>query len=214
MARRRYEMGKRARSAEETRRRLVEATVALHAEQGIADTTMKQIAHRAGVSVGTAYHHFPTYDDAIVACGTHVTSVYKPPAEEIFTHGMTLADRVAALTRAMFAFYDWQVGLEDARRAADRFPIVRAFLDAEEEHRRAMSARALRPDLDDKRASDAFAVLLDIGVLRGLQRAGLTTAQASDIVSDIAATWINGQLKSGTAAAHSSQEDPNADKSR
>ena len=60
---RKYTLGRRGEAAEETRRRIVEATFALHAEQGVAATTMTQIAERAGVSVGTVYHHFATYDD-------------------------------------------------------------------------------------------------------------------------------------------------------
>ena len=69
MSPRRYAMETRAKTAEDTRRRIVEATYALHAERGIADTTMKDIAERADVGLGTVYHHFPTYDDAVRACG-------------------------------------------------------------------------------------------------------------------------------------------------
>ncbi len=56
-----YRQERRRYTAADTRRRLVEATVALHNEQGIAATSRKQIAERAGVSIGAAYHHFPTY---------------------------------------------------------------------------------------------------------------------------------------------------------
>ncbi len=62
---RRYRVQKRADSAAATRQRLVEAIYALHMEQGIVDTTMKQIAARAGVGIGTVYNHFPTYPDAV-----------------------------------------------------------------------------------------------------------------------------------------------------
>ena len=60
MSPRRYRLERRAETAGETRRRLVDATFALHVEQGISATTMTDIAARAGVSVGTVYHHFPT----------------------------------------------------------------------------------------------------------------------------------------------------------
>ena len=69
MKRRTYQLGRRAESAEETRRRLVQATFELHGEQGIAATSMKQIADRAGVGIGTVYHHFPTLDETVMACG-------------------------------------------------------------------------------------------------------------------------------------------------
>jgi len=64
---RKYHQEKRSATAEETRQRIVDATVALHAEKGIVATSVKDIAARADVGVGTVYHHFPTYDDVVRA---------------------------------------------------------------------------------------------------------------------------------------------------
>lgn len=47
-----------ARSRAETRRRLLEAAVALFAENGLHGVTSAQIARRAGVAAGTFYLHF------------------------------------------------------------------------------------------------------------------------------------------------------------
>jgi AcrR family transcriptional regulator len=47
-----------ARSRAETRRRLLEAAVALFAEKGLHGATSAQIARRAGVATGTFYLHF------------------------------------------------------------------------------------------------------------------------------------------------------------
>jgi AcrR family transcriptional regulator len=47
-----------ARSRAETRRRLLEAAVALFAERGLHGVTSAQIARRAGVATGTFYLHF------------------------------------------------------------------------------------------------------------------------------------------------------------
>src|SRR5690348_3474034 len=41
-----------------TRQKLFEATMALIAEQGFSDTTVDQIAERAGVAKGTVYYNF------------------------------------------------------------------------------------------------------------------------------------------------------------
>ena len=40
---------------EETRRRIVEATLALHTEKGMFDTSWRDIARRADVSAATVY---------------------------------------------------------------------------------------------------------------------------------------------------------------
>src|SRR4051795_8712199 len=69
MSPRKYDMGKRAAAAAETRRRIVEATHQLHKQQGIAATSWEDIAERAGVGVGTVYRHFPTPDDLLPLCG-------------------------------------------------------------------------------------------------------------------------------------------------
>src|SRR5512139_3256514 len=47
-----------ARSRADTRRRLLEAAVALFAESGLHGVTSAQIARRAGVATGTFYLHF------------------------------------------------------------------------------------------------------------------------------------------------------------
>ncbi len=53
------------RSAE-TRRRLMEATVACLHERGYAHTTTVEIAARAGVSRGAQLHHFPTKNELVI----------------------------------------------------------------------------------------------------------------------------------------------------
>src|SRR5512134_2321145 len=47
-----------ARSRADTRRRLLEAAIALFAEAGLHGVTSAQIARRAGVATGTFYLHF------------------------------------------------------------------------------------------------------------------------------------------------------------
>ncbi len=65
MSPRRYRMSNHAASAEETRRRIVEATFALHVEKGVAATTFRDISTRADVGIGTIYQHFSNYDDVV-----------------------------------------------------------------------------------------------------------------------------------------------------
>src|SRR5215510_8039031 len=111
MSPRRYVMEHRARTAEDTRRRIVEATYALHAERAIGDTTMKDIAERADVGLGTVYHHFPTYNDAVRACGAHTFALAAPPDAAIFSDTKTVDERVAKLADELFAFYERAPGL-------------------------------------------------------------------------------------------------------
>ena len=82
MAGREYRMRKRAEGFDATRERIVEATAALHYEQGVAATSYVQIAERAGVGPATVYRHFPTLGSLVEACGAHVWEAIQPPLPE------------------------------------------------------------------------------------------------------------------------------------
>src|SRR6476661_10924849 len=110
MSPRKYDMGKRAAAAEETRRRIVDATHALHIEEGVAATSWDDIAARAGVGVGTVYRHFPTLDELIPACGEISMQVIALPDPEdaptLFAGVDTPAERIERLVHEAFAIYE------------------------------------------------------------------------------------------------------------
>lgn len=184
MARRSYQQKQRADGADETRRRLVQATFELHSEQGIAATTMKNIADRAGVSIGTVYHHFPTLDQTVQACGQMVMATYPPPGEEIFAGATTLRERAMRLARALFAHQD-QVIFDRIRPDRHLVPIVGQFVAAEEAHRIELTRAALAPFAVDRDLIRIMAALVDIAVYRGLQRAGLSLDQAAEAIAEV-----------------------------
>ena len=66
---RKYELKARAESQQATRDRIAAAAASLHEEVGIAQTTVADIARRAGVQRLTVYNHFPDLDSA--AAGLH-----------------------------------------------------------------------------------------------------------------------------------------------
>lgn len=72
-------MRRRAEQVDETRRRIVEATVHLHGTVGPAGTTIAGIADYAGVTRLTVYRHFPDDDVLFAACSQHWLSEQRPP---------------------------------------------------------------------------------------------------------------------------------------
>src|SRR5918997_33011 len=52
MSPRKYDMTRRASAVAQTRQRIIDATLQLHGEQGVAATSWDDIAARAGVGVG------------------------------------------------------------------------------------------------------------------------------------------------------------------
>ena len=59
MGGRKYTKTLRAKQQQNTRERIIEATVALHEEVGPAKTSIKAIAEKAGVQRLTVYRNFP-----------------------------------------------------------------------------------------------------------------------------------------------------------
>ena len=77
---RKYELKARAEKQAETRRRITEATVALHEEVGPARTTVAEVARRAGVTRLTVYNNFPEERELFAACQGHWIERHPPPA--------------------------------------------------------------------------------------------------------------------------------------
>ena len=66
-----YTMANRARSVEETRRRILQANFELHTEQHGATIALDDVADRAGVSVQTVLRHFGSRDGLLQATAEH-----------------------------------------------------------------------------------------------------------------------------------------------
>lgn len=60
-------VGRRQQQGEETRQRILDATIDIAAERGYEGTSMSQIAERAGVSMSSIYWHFADKDAVIAA---------------------------------------------------------------------------------------------------------------------------------------------------
>lgn len=181
-----YRQSRRGESAEETRRRIVEATFALHSEQGIAATTMKQIAERAGVSVGSVYHHFPTYDDAINACGAHAFARHPLPTVEIFEGAASRAERVRRLARATFGVYA-NLPFHAVIADQDKLPVLQGYV-AQEQAVRLELARAAAGDPD---AARTLAALVDSATYDAFARLGFSLDEAAARAADVANAWLD-----------------------
>lgn len=180
--RRRYRLGRRAETAEETRRRIVEATYQLHSEQGIAATSMKQIAERAGVSVGTVYHHFPTYPDAITACGAFAAEQVPLPGESIFEGADSRRERIERLAAALFDYYERMPALDSVRRDTHVADVLQGFVDEEAGTRRRLAALAVGARANDRRAA-LVAALVDLDVYQAMRRQGFDTKAAAERIA-------------------------------
>jgi AcrR family transcriptional regulator len=99
-----YVKSKRAEREAETRERIVEATVDLHAKVGPARTTISMIAERAGVQRHTVYAHFPDEMELNLACSGHYMEHNPLPTPDAWD---SVNDPEVRLRTALEALYDW-----------------------------------------------------------------------------------------------------------
>ena len=186
-----YNLGRRAETAAETRLRLVEATAALHAERGISATSLRDIAERAGVSVGTAYHHFPTYLDAIRACGAHTVASSPLPTESIFDGVRGVEARVQALVAELCAWYERNPWLERIRSERSLYPPVEEAIAGFERGIERLARTAADCTADEART---IAALADAAVYTSLRRAGMTPARAAGRIAEAVLAWLRSRM--------------------
>ena len=184
-----YRQARRQETAAETRERIVRATFELHAEQGIVGTTMKQIAERAGVSVGSVYNHFPTYDAAVNACGAYAFSLGPPPSAELLA-GARRPERVRRLARALFSQFERLRAFGYVIAEQDRLPVLKPIVAEERATRVALAAVALEAE-PNAVPTQTLAALLDHGAYQALRDAGLSAAAAADRIAEVANAWLD-----------------------
>jgi len=190
MTPRSYQMGKRAETAAQTRHRIVQATMALHRERGIAATTMKGIAERADVGVGTLYHHFSRYEDAIRACGARTAELARLPTCEIFDGARSLPARLAVLVGELFAYYDRHPTLPLARCEQARFPVLDEFVTRRQKLIETLVTDALSPLAPTAAQVQTVIALTDFAVHRSLLDAGFSTEHAAAQITDVVVRWL------------------------
>jgi AcrR family transcriptional regulator len=160
MAPRTYRSTARTAAREHTRERIVTATAELHREFGILDTTHAMVAERADVSIPTVYNHFPTRDDLVKACGTHVAAGAPSLALPELESAGSLASRAAALVRAVFdlhAYYaPWFVRIV---HEASKVPELARTLEEQRIALQSLLARLFRARVDPAVAGLAEALI-------------------------------------------------------
>ena len=127
---RKYEMNKRAERQRQTRRKIVEATVELHRTRGPANTTISEIAKRAGVNRLTVYNHFPDITDLLKACSRSWTERHPAPAPSPWVR---IGDPQQRLRTALTELYSFYARTEPMRgnvlRDAETMPELAALLE-------------------------------------------------------------------------------------
>jgi AcrR family transcriptional regulator len=189
MARKRkYELKARAEAQEETRRRITEATVALHQEVGPARTTISEVAKRAGVQRLTVYNNFPDEASLLGACSAHWVDQHPPPDPGSWQSIRDPVRRARTALTALYRYYRETEGMTaNVLRDAQTMPALAAIL----EHGRGAFVGAVRDDLasawerggpPNARLRAALGIAIRFETWRALARDdGMSDEEAADL---------------------------------
>jgi AcrR family transcriptional regulator len=160
--------GLRARQKQDREARIVEAAADLFQERGFQETTMQDVADRAGLAVGTLYNYFHSKSDlglALVRRDTDeglaagVKIVKNPPEDPVRAFTTLLARAMAPFARHDRRLWRELVSaaLRDPKLAGGLFAADLRLLDQLATLVRALQSRgALRQNLDAGRAAVAL----------------------------------------------------------
>jgi AcrR family transcriptional regulator len=190
---RKYELKARAQSQRETRDRIARAAAELHEEKGVAQTTVAEIARRAGVSRLTVYNHFADLSELLPACSAHYASLHPPPD---FETALALDDPVERARAALSGLYGWYRETEPmtSKLFSDRVavPELDRFMRRNGDRRREALADELVAGFGarGRRAERLRALMglaLDFWTWQRLTREGLDDESAADVVAQAVA---------------------------
>jgi AcrR family transcriptional regulator len=146
MSPRRYRADRRQAAAEQTRRKIVESTVELHAARGVTATTYAMIAKRADVAVPTVYNHFPTRAELLAACTGRVAAEAPAFGPEIYDDADDVEARLRATVGAHFAYHGYYAPwMRWAVHEARSVPELEEWLRTASAARRELIVLALEP---------------------------------------------------------------------
>ena len=202
---RKYELKKRAERQEETRRRIVEATVALHLEKGPAATKISEIARRAGVQRVTVYNHFPYETSLLAACSSHWRALHPAPDPAQWAATADPAERLRLGLRELYAWYrETEPMTANVLRDAELLPALRSIIESGLGAYLAGVRESLIAPLATgrrrARVQAAGRVATDFHTWRSLAPLGETEA------AELAASIV--ELAAGTVQAHERGDDP------
>jgi AcrR family transcriptional regulator len=184
---RKYELKARAESQRETRERIARATAELHEEKGVAQTTVAEIARRAGVTRLTVYNHFPDLSELLPACAAHYERLHPVPD---LADVLALAGPEERVRGALARLYGWYRETEPmyGKLFSDRASVLDRFLEQNVDRMQAELADDLTAAFGarGRRAERTRALIrlaLDFWTWRRLSREALDDEAAADLMA-------------------------------
>ncbi len=175
---------------EATQQRIVDGALALHLEKGIAATSMKDVAARAQVGIGTVYFHFPTYENLVRACAGKVTAIIRAPTPEVFQGLETVDARITRLVDELFAYYERYYWFDRLRCEREKLAIVGEAVARRERAIEDLVREGLRPLSLQEAVVRTAVALTDFAVYKSLTQGAMPRPAAAHQIADVLQAWL------------------------
>lgn len=179
-----YTLKKRAEAQAETRQRIVEATIDLHQEKGVAATSVGDIAERAGVGKVTVYRHFPDETALVGACSGQYFQRHPFPDPEAWRAVNDPAARLRAGLAETYAYH--RATAQMLTRVLPEMrdnPLIAPYRDHWRRAAETLAEAWPEPARRDGTLLAAISLALDFETWRLLTRQqGLSDAQAAELM--------------------------------
>ena len=188
---RRYQMATRERAVQETRQRIIDAAISLHAQRGVIATNWEEIAEGAGVSTATVYRHFPSLGELVPACARTAfeagASLPAPAQAAAAFAGLTRpAPRIERLIRESCRCYELGAGwLAAARRDAKSVPALDRAVRLQDRVLGVLIQTALGDAFVDAQTMSVIKALIDFPFWKALTDAGVATETVPQVINDL-----------------------------
>lgn len=173
-------MGLRELNAERTRELILDAAIDLFTEQGYDESTLDQVAERAGVSISTLYRYFPTKDllvlTPVALNGQMARELADRPADEAMD---------VALGHAVLAILQTPRGNPDRLRKVSGLVATSTTLRSqlrEESVRERIALQAAIALRSDRSEDDPYCAMTARMAMAVFELAGLEARTAEDAV--------------------------------
>ncbi len=188
---RRYQMATRERAVQETRQRIIDAAISLHAQRGVIATNWEEIAERASVSTATVYRHFPSLGELVPACARTAfeagARLPSPAQAAAAFAGLTRpAPRIERLIRESCRCYELGAGwLAAARRDAKSVPALDRAVRLQERVLGVLIQAALGDAFVDAQTMSVIKALIDFPFWKALTDAGVAAEKVPRVINDL-----------------------------
>jgi AcrR family transcriptional regulator len=186
-----YTLKRRAETAAATRRRILDAAIALYADRGLEGTTLSAIADRADVARGTIVHHFGTAEGLLGEALDHLLEQLELPDERILDGVVGRDARVRTFVDAMIDFQERSTRWWTTFESEMQRPVLQAREATYWAWFERLLAAALGPELAADPRAGAVVTALSHPATAGtfawsFERVGRTREEARSFIGDLA----------------------------